>query len=250
MREVVLRNQAAFALHFGGEITGRLAAIKFAGAVLSYAPQRGGQLRLSENFAGLIIGAVLQENPAGGRELNEDRFHRAERSSEFLVDQKSIFSETNRRGHRVSETDRAEGLESERKSRDSAGNGGRSISDERGLRINSSAGFHIHIARGFRGRHLAIVNESRAAISEPDKHKAAASNITRLGIHDGESESDSNSCINGVASPLHDFGTYFRSELFVADHHRFRTTHGLGRPVKMPGIGRRWRLRILGCGGS
>ena len=52
-----------------------------------------------------------------------------------LADWKSFFSKPNRGGHRVSETHRAVGFESERKSRDGAWNGDRSISYERSLRV-------------------------------------------------------------------------------------------------------------------
>ena len=83
-----------------------------------------------------------------------------------------------------------------------AGNARGAIADHGCPAVALPVGVEVHVARGGQRGALAEIDESGAAVGEADQHEAAAADVARAGMGDGERESHRDRRIDGVAAVL------------------------------------------------
>ena len=96
------------------------------------------------------------------------------------------------------------------------------------MRVGLSLIVEIHIAKGGRSRHLAIVDgDGLAALGIMHHHEAAAAEIACAWERDRESKADGHSGINGIAAILQDLQSDLRGQRFLAGDHAIRAVDGM-----------------------
>ena len=98
-------------------------------------------------------------------------------------------------------------------------------------------GVEIHVARGLGRRHLAEIDERRAAVGEPDQHEAAAAEIAREGMRRGHGEAHRDRRVDGIAALLQDRHTDIDGLRFHRHRHAVPRAHRLARRMGRNGRG-------------
>jgi hypothetical protein len=135
-------------------------------------------------------------------------------------------------------------------SRHGAGHAGREV--PRHAPVGRLAvGIEVHVARGARGRGLAVVERVHLPVAEPDHHESAAAEVAGLGMHHGEREANGHGRIDRVSPLAQDVPAHLARDAAARDHHRVGPLGHPGAPGERPiGRGARGRLRGAGRGGG
>jgi hypothetical protein len=114
----------------------------------------------------------------------------------------------------------------QREAGDGAGHAGGEVSHGGTTRNHLPVGVEVHVARGGRGRRLAEVDRGGAAIGQPQHGEAAATEVARAWIDDGERKARGHHGIGGIAAVLHHVHPDLGCEAVGRGHH---AVLGLGR---------------------
>src|SRR5215468_1690947 len=93
------------------------------------------------------------------------------------------------------------------------------VSDQAGVGNHLTLGVKIHVAACGLGSFFAVIKEMCLAVSEPQKHEAAAADVSRRRMHNRQSKPGCNSGVHGVATSPHDLRAHLRGFLVDAYHH-------------------------------
>src|ERR1044071_5248937 len=103
-------------------------------------------------------------------------------------------------------------FERERKPCDCARHARRFVADRRSVFDYVALLVEIHIAVCSKRSAFAVINDFGVAIRAANHHESAAAEITRRRPGRCERQSNSYSCINSIAAPLHDLCAYARGD--------------------------------------
>ncbi|ABA53282.1 hypothetical protein BURPS1710b_A0298 [Burkholderia pseudomallei 1710b] len=193
--EILLRDQAAALLHRCGDQVGRLAVVEILRAVVRDAREHRSELRLLEGRARLQAAEVLIEV-----RLAAELLRRVDATlRELLVDNEAVARVTDRGRDHLLPLQLAEALLRLPHPGHRAGHADRAIAVQAHALDDVAVLVEIHVLRRGERRALAIVEKVRLA-AHVDGHEAAAADVARLRIGDGEREGDRDRGVDRVAA--------------------------------------------------
>ena len=215
--EIGLRNQAASALHLGGNRIGDAAAIKHSRPGVGDEPDGASQGRLGEARSDRGRRIVGEERNLS-RIIFDSILRSRHRSEESCIDNETLRGETNRGGENFRDRQDAELAVRFEHSRDCARHTG-SLRTDHAFASDFTVRADVHIARRGKRCRLAIIDRGDATVRHADHHVTATTEIPRLGVRNGESETRGNGGVDGVPTVLHDLHSHVRCDSIVARHH-------------------------------
>ncbi len=202
--EIVEGDETTEPRHIVDQHAGGFAGIELSSAVRGDALESGGEFRLTESISGLKHFAVVQKDPAADGEELETRVFYFEFVGKPFADRKAIFGKANGWGHYVRELHRAIGFQSESEAGDGSWDSDGFVANDRRFLVELAIFADIHVARGFARSSFAIVQESRFTIGKANQHEAAAADVSRRGLDDGQRKSHGNGGVHSVTATLED----------------------------------------------
>lgn len=139
----------------------------------------------------------------------------------------AFAGELDGRGHVLREGEFAEVLLRVGEPGDGAGDSAGLVADEGHAGDDVALRVEVHVAAGGGGSLLAVVEEVGPAVLVADEHEAAAADVARCRVDDGEGEADGHGCIDGIAALLEDGDAGVGGVVVDADDHGVPGAGGL-----------------------
>jgi hypothetical protein len=150
-----------------------------------------------------------------------------------MTDRKTIGREPTRRLRqlRPGQTPRSVFAQSQGHPRDRPRHARRAITHRRGAFAfdQIAARIEIDIARCRSGSHLAVINCGRAPVAQANHHKAAAAEVARRRIRDGQRKGHRNRRVHRVTAALQNIHADFGRQLICRSDHPARRAHRIAR---------------------
>ncbi len=164
--------------------------------------QRIGQLRLLEEFTGLVVVAIALEDAVRFWKLSQIRI--GERPGLIVVQHKTIARQPDRRFQDLLQGELTPMLLSISKSRDRPGHSNRLVPHRAHVRDDIASAIEIHVGGGLCRRFFTIIKEVHRVVCAAEEHKSASTDIAGLGINHSQGEANCHCSVHGIATLLHD----------------------------------------------
>src|SRR5215469_10293511 len=165
----------------------------------------------------------MQKNmTAHGETLEVRALFVVEFVGEFFANGETLIGEANGWRRHIREFQFTVSLERQLKTRHGSRHGNGTVADHGGFVVELAIRADVHVACGFAGGHLTVIDKAGAAISETDEHESTTADVSRGRLDNSESESNGNGSVNRVATALQNLDASLRAELFIGRDHAMR----------------------------